>query len=39
VAALENLQAKYAVTAKAIKAIRDAAAAKLRGVLVELGYE
>jgi type I restriction enzyme M protein len=39
VAALENLHGKYAVTAKAIEAARDTAAAKLKGFLVELGYE
>ncbi|HSW65000.1 MAG TPA: N-6 DNA methylase [Dissulfurispiraceae bacterium] len=38
-AALSNLHAKYAVTAKDIEARRDAAAAKLKGFLVELGYE
>jgi type I restriction enzyme M protein len=38
-AALENLHAKYAVTAKAIEAKRDAEAAKLKTFLVELGYE
>jgi len=38
-AALENLHRKYAVTAKEIEARRDAAAAKLKGFLVELGYE
>lgn len=38
-AALENLHGKYAVTAKQIEAKRDEAAAKLRGFLVELGYE
>ena len=38
-AALENLHAKYAVTAKAIEAKRDAAAAKLKTFLEELGYE
>jgi type I restriction enzyme M protein len=38
-AALENLHAKYAVTAKAIEAKRDAEAAKLKKFLVELGYE
>ncbi|MBU2854955.1 type I restriction-modification system subunit M [Acidithiobacillus ferriphilus] len=37
--ALENLHGKYAVTAKQIEAKRDEAAAKLRGFLVELGYE
>lgn len=36
---LENLHRKYAVTAKEIEARRDAAAAKLKGFLVELGYE
>jgi len=39
IAALENLHRKYAVTAKLIEAKRDEAAAKLRGFLVELGYE
>jgi type I restriction enzyme M protein len=39
VAALENLHAKYAVTAKAIEVARDAAAAKFKRFLVELGYE
>lgn len=38
-AALENLHAKYAVTAKAIEAKRDAEAAKLKTFLAELGYE
>lgn len=38
-AALENLHAKYAVTAKAIEAKRDVAAAKLKTFLEELGYE
>ena len=37
--ALENLHGKYAVTAKQIEAKRDEAAAKLKGFLVELGYE
>jgi len=37
--ALENLHAKYAVTAKAIEAKRDAEAAKLKSFLKELGYE
>jgi type I restriction enzyme M protein len=37
--ALENLHAKYAVTAQAIESQRDAAAAKLKGFLKELGYE
>jgi len=39
IAALENLHDKYAVTAKQIEAKRDEAAAKLKGFLVELGYE
>jgi len=38
-AALENLHAKYAVTAQDIEARRDAAAAKLKRFLAELGYE
>jgi type I restriction enzyme M protein len=38
-AALENLHAKYAVTAKAIEAMRDTEATKLKTFLVELGYE
>ncbi len=38
-AALENLHRKYAVTAKEIEARRDAAAARLKEFLVELGYE
>jgi type I restriction enzyme M protein len=38
-AALENLHAKYAVTAKDIEAKRDAESAKLRSFLAELGYE
>ena len=38
-AALENLHAKYAVTAKTIEVKRDAEAAKLKIFLVELGYE
>jgi type I restriction enzyme M protein len=38
-AALENLYAKYAVTAKDIEAKRDAEAAKLKTFLAELGYE
>ena len=38
-AAMENLYAKYAVTAKAIEAKRDAEAAKLKRFLAELGYE
>jgi type I restriction enzyme M protein len=38
-AALENLHAKYAVTARDIEAKRDAAAAKLNAFLKELGYE
>ena len=36
---LENLYAKYAVTAQTIESQRDAAAAKLKGFLKELGYE
>ncbi|HUX83284.1 MAG TPA: N-6 DNA methylase, partial [Halothiobacillus sp.] len=39
VASIENLWNKYAVTAKEIKAERDAASDQLRGFLVELGYE
>jgi len=38
-AALENLHAKYAVTAKEIEAKRDAEVAKLKQFLAELGYE
>jgi len=38
-AALENLHAKYAVTAKDIESERDTAVAKLKGFLGELGYE
>lgn len=38
-AALENLHAKYAVTAKTIEAKRDAESAKLKKFLAELGYE
>lgn len=38
-AALENLHRKYALTAKEIEARREAAAARLKGFLVELGYE
>jgi type I restriction enzyme M protein len=38
-AALENLHAKYAVTAKAIETKRDSQAAKLKAFLSELGYE
>jgi type I restriction enzyme M protein len=38
-AALENLHAKYAVTARAIESLRDAAAAKLNRFLSELKYE
>lgn len=37
--ALENLQAKYAVTAKTVEECRNAASAKLKQFLVELGYE
>lgn len=36
--ALENLHGKYAVTAKAIEARRDAASGKLNAFLAELGY-
>jgi type I restriction enzyme M protein len=39
VKAIENLWAKYAVTARQIEAERDAAAAQLQSFLVELGYE
>jgi type I restriction enzyme M protein len=38
-AALENLHAKYAVTAEDIEKRRDGAAKKLKGFLRELGYE
>lgn len=38
-AALENLHAKYAVTAAAIEENRDSATVKLKGFLGELGYE
>jgi type I restriction enzyme M protein len=38
-AALENLYAKYAVTAQTIEAKRDEEASKLKGFLKELGYE
>jgi type I restriction enzyme M protein len=38
-AALENLHAKYAVTAQALEARRATATAKLHGFLKELGYE
>ena len=37
--AIENLWGKYAVTAKAIEAERDAASHQLQAFLVELGYE
>jgi type I restriction enzyme M protein len=37
--AIENLWAKYAVTAKTIEAERDAASKQLRAFLLELGYE
>jgi len=37
--AIENLWSKYAVTAKAIEAERDAASKQLQAFLVELGYE
>jgi type I restriction enzyme M protein len=39
IAALESLHQKYAITAKAIEAKRDAEAANLKAFLVELGYE
>jgi type I restriction enzyme M protein len=39
VAAIESLWSKYAVTAKEIEAERAAASARLRGFLVELGYD
>lgn len=39
VGAIENLWAKYAVTAKQIESERDQAAAELQSFLVELGYE
>lgn len=39
ITAIENLWIKYAVTAKEIEAERDAASARLREFLVELGYE
>ena len=39
IAALENLHAKYAITAKAVEGQRGVAAAKLKGFLKELGYE
>lgn len=38
-AVLENLHAKYAVTAADIEQRRNAATAKLKGFLGELGYE
>lgn len=38
-AALKNRHAKYAVTAQTIETQRDAAAAKLKSFLAELGYE
>jgi type I restriction enzyme M protein len=37
-AALENLHAKYAVTAEDIEKRRDEAAAEVKGFLAELGY-
>ena len=37
-AAIENLYAKYAVTAKEIENCRDGAAAKLKRIFGELGY-
>lgn len=39
VAALENLHAKYAATARAIEDARDEAAGNLKGFLAGLGYE
>ena len=36
---IENLWSKYAVTAKAIEAERDAASAQLQAFMAELGYE
>ncbi|MEI7870334.1 MAG: N-6 DNA methylase [Candidatus Methylumidiphilus sp.] len=39
IAAIENLWAKYAVTAKQIETERDLAAAELKAFLEELGYE
>jgi type I restriction enzyme M protein len=39
VAALENLYAKYAVTAESIESAREGAATKFRGFLAGLGYE
>ena len=39
VTAIENLWNKYAVTAKEIETVRDAASKQLREFLVELGYE
>ena len=39
VAALENLHAKYAVTAKTIEIARDKASARLKQFLTEMGYE
>jgi type I restriction enzyme M protein len=38
-AGLENLYSKYAVTVRAIEAMRDVVAKRLRVFLVELGYE
>ena len=38
-AAVENLYAKYAVTAKTIEGKREAEAARLKKFLLELGYE
>ncbi len=37
--AIENLWSKYAITAKTIEDVRDAAATQLKAFLVELGYE
>jgi type I restriction enzyme M protein len=39
IAAVENLHQKYAATTRAIEAKRDAELVKLKGFLVELGYE
>ncbi len=39
IAALENMHSKYAVTAKDIETSRNVEAEKLRGFLLELGYE
>jgi len=39
IAAIQNLYAKYAVTAKAVEEQRKGAAATLKTFLLELGYE